>query len=183
MDDLWLQSQFKKNPHLGKTDLAVVLSLNASAISKMLSGTRQIKAREYLLMRKFFGLPTGDMPPPLRIEKMIDGGFFATEPKVGDFESKHGPPKYDLVTVPDAGMLPDFLPGEKLLLDRHDRLVASIGIYAFREKNSIRIRILDPHGEKMHVSALSQGREYKDRLILARNIHVIGRVVGKISWL
>jgi len=57
MDSTWLKTQFKLNPEKNKAGLAKVLGLGAPAISKILAGERQIKAAEYMLMRRYFGLP------------------------------------------------------------------------------------------------------------------------------
>ena len=58
MDSQWLKTQFKLNPKKSKAALARALALEPPAISKILAGTRQIKAQEYVKMRKFFDLVT-----------------------------------------------------------------------------------------------------------------------------
>jgi len=57
MNSEWLRTQFELHPSKSKADLARALRLKPSAISKILSQTRQIKANEYCEMRRFFGLP------------------------------------------------------------------------------------------------------------------------------
>ena len=57
MDSQWLQQQFSYYPDKSKSALARALNLESPAVSKILNGSRQIKAHEYLTMRKFFGLP------------------------------------------------------------------------------------------------------------------------------
>ena len=57
MDSQWLKEQFDCNPDKSKAGLARALNLEPPAISKILNGTRQIKAQEYNLMRQYFGLP------------------------------------------------------------------------------------------------------------------------------
>lgn len=58
MDQKWLEAQFKLYPDKKKSDLARTLKIGTPAISKILAGTREVKAHEYVGMRKFFGLPT-----------------------------------------------------------------------------------------------------------------------------
>lgn len=57
MDTQWLETQFDLNPQKSKAGLADAAGLAPSAISKILAGTRQIKAAEYIRMRQYFGLP------------------------------------------------------------------------------------------------------------------------------
>jgi len=58
MDAQWLEKQLKAHPDKTKAALARAIGLEPPAISKILNGTRQIKAREYDKMRQFFGLPS-----------------------------------------------------------------------------------------------------------------------------
>ena len=57
MDSQWLKIQLAAHPDKSKAELAKAVGLQASGISKILAGGRQIKANEYIAMRRFFGLP------------------------------------------------------------------------------------------------------------------------------
>ena len=56
MDYKWLQKQFEQFPTKNKVGLARALNMGMPAVSKMLNNTRQIKAREYIIMQRYFGL-------------------------------------------------------------------------------------------------------------------------------
>lgn len=56
MDYKWLQEQFEQFPGKNKAGLARALDMGMPAVSKMLNNTRQIKAREYIIMQRYFGL-------------------------------------------------------------------------------------------------------------------------------
>ena len=60
MDSQWLNRQFELYPTKTKARLADVLGLEPPAVSKILKGMRQIKAKEYALMRQYFGLSLED---------------------------------------------------------------------------------------------------------------------------
>ena len=132
MDSQWLKTQFQLHPDKSRADLARALDLDPPAISKILAGGRQIKAHEYIAMRRFFGLPVDG-------DRAVSGGYrlspFAHDRGLSDrtatsdqdawimpaklLESKtQAPPdKIRIFTVQDSSMEPDFMTGAQVLVD------------------------------------------------------------------
>ena len=181
MDDLWLKQQFKANPDKSKADLALFLGINASGVSKMLNGTRQIKAKEFLVMRKFFGMPVSGT----EIEKRKSGIQSYANLRAEDAASQKwaGPEqqKHQIFEVPDSEMTPDFLPGERVLVDISDRNIERSGIFALEENGRKLIRILEKSGTKIKISSLA--KDATKKTVSDKSIVVIGRVVAKLNWI
>ncbi|HEY8190105.1 MAG TPA: helix-turn-helix transcriptional regulator, partial [Micavibrio sp.] len=130
MDTEWLKLQFRLHPERNKAGLAEALGLGAPAISKILSGGRQIKAAEYIAMRRYFGLPVdgeraaksaparqddryvlaplpglaeGNAPPEIQDSWMIPARLLKSH-------TAAAPDQIRIFTVQEADMAPDFLP-------------------------------------------------------------------------
>src|SRR5262245_42565935 len=145
MDSQWLKTQFASNPGKTKAGLAETIGLEPPAISKILNGTRQIKAQEYILMREYFGLPSDGhaslkkSPATYTIKPLDgDGGFRDGQTPPADWvipasilSSRTSAPadKIRIFQVRENVMEPDFRNGEYVLVDISDKKPAPPGIF------------------------------------------------------
>lgn len=181
MDAKWLNDQFDKNPTKSKGDLSALLGMQASAISKMLAGTRQIKAREYMLMRKFFDMPTGDRADRKVAAALSDGILYAAEKSSAPWQTTNQK-SYDVIEVTDTSMIPDFLPGEKVLIDRNIDLDQKSGIFVIEEQDRPSVRILELMPQaKIKITTLS--KEQAAKIMPQARVKILGRVIAKLNWL
>lgn len=181
MDAQWLNQQFDKFPDKSKSDLSELLGIQPSGISKMLAGTRQIKAKEYMLMRKFFEQPGHGQSLGLKKTGILSNAG------MNDFISQgwtQGAPNqtYNVIEVSDAGMLPDFLPGERVLIDIKSGPDEKSGIFALEENGKTILRIIEKNSPlKLKISALSKDAPAK--LLPYGKVRILGRVIAKLNWL
>lgn len=181
MDAKWLTDQFEKNPAKSKGDLSEILGIQASGISKMLAGTRQIKAREYMLMRKFFGMP-GSGDAALRKSDGIQSysDLRVEDPSKQNWTAK--PSAYNVIEVSDSAMVPDFLPGERVLVDASSRPSERPGVFALEDQGKIVIRIAEQlSASKIALSSILKTTERKT--VTAGKLKILGRVIAKLNWL
>ncbi len=182
MDSKWLNRQFEIFPAKSKQALAESLGIQASGISKMLAGTRQIKAREYLLMRKFFDMPGDGSGAASRTLNIQSYDHLAAEDSATLlWTGKNGSPHYEVVEVSDSGMMPDFLPGERVLIDTRVKNALKPGLFAIEDQGKILIRSLEASGPKVKISALA--KDVESRTVPVAKISIKGRVIAKLNWL
>ncbi|PZP53484.1 MAG: hypothetical protein DI586_11005 [Micavibrio aeruginosavorus] len=181
MDAKWLNDQFDKNPEKSKGDLSDVLGIQASGISKMLAGTRQIKAKEYMLMRKFFDMPgTGDAVIRKSGSIQSSSALRAEDPSRQSWTTQT--PFYDVVEVIDSAMVPDFLPGERVLIDGSGKLEDRPGIFAIKHQGKTMIRIAEKiSASSIKLSSISKPSEAET--ISTIKLKILGRVIAKLNWL
>lgn len=211
MDSQWLKTQFALHPDLTRADLARTLALDPPAISKMLAGTRQIKAHEYVAMRRFFGLPTdGDraVSPGYRLQVLGTGMSAAkgaaaglgekgdAEREAGDdqdawimpaalLESRTGAPpeKIKIFAVRDNSMEPDFAVGAQVLVDLSDTVPSPPGVFILSDGVGHVIRQCDivPGEKPLQVNVQSR-TGISFRLTLDKAA-IVGRVIARLDWL
>ncbi|NCT41538.1 MAG: hypothetical protein GW778_07760 [Alphaproteobacteria bacterium] len=148
MDSMWLKKQFKNNPDKSKAGLARALRLEPPAISKILSGTRQIKAHEYNQMRLYFELPVdGERSNALpknayRLDILAGNDQMLKEPdeelrqdswvipaEILSARTQAPPNQIKIFTVKETLMEPDFRRGGHVLVDLSDTLPSPPGTF------------------------------------------------------
>ncbi len=202
MDTEWLKTQFKLNPDKTKAGLARALGLEPPAVSKIISGRRQIKAHEYVAMRKFFGMPTdgaraaqADMGRSYVIGT-LDTGMQEKAPQGEDdawvmpahlFENrtKAPPEKIRIFTVHGDAMLPDFKAGEQVLVDLSDVKPAPAGEFVVSDGMSHIIRQCEyvPHSDPPEIRLSALNKKYEAYNVPLEKAAIIGRVIAKLQWL
>lgn len=204
MDSSWLRAQFRSNPEKSKADLAEALGLGAPAVSKMLADRRQIKAQEYLAMRRFFGLPvdgesaarevTGDrryVIDPL-VANMGEKDYAPDQQDAWIMpasllqgRTKAAPGNIKIFAVQEKTMTPDFLPGEHVLVDLSDTQPSPPGVFIISDGLGFIIRHCAhiPYSQPPIVqlsTASDKDEPYRTTLDKAG---IIGRVIAKLEWL
>lgn len=207
MDSHWLNTQFKINPEKSKADLARSLGLDPPAISKILSGTRQIKAQEYLKMRAFFGMGGGDaflqntlqmhnnvLPVSSRnnVAHMAENNASQTDWEIPRALNRNirasvrddFPLYIALFRISDDMMSPDFLLDECVLVDKGDKIIKSPGAYIISDGYGFMARYCAPmineNGESdIVVSACNQ--YFEPQTLTGEDIIIMGRIIGKMQ--
>lgn len=201
MNDHWLQLQFKNNPEKSKSGLARALGLEPPAVSKILNGERQIKAREYAIMRQYFGLPTEEQDSFGMHNYRIQNFGTALDLKDGAYagssddwympasilqQKVSAPEKIKIFTIKDDLMAPDFKRHDTVLIDLSDRVPReTTGVYAISDGFSVMVRdcrIVDPSSAlKIELCARMHG--FTPTTLFLDDIKIIGRVVAQLQWL
>lgn len=183
MDAKWLNDQFSKFPDKSKSELSDLLDTQPSAISKMLAGTRQIKAREYMLMRKFFDMPVSGQSLSRKASSIQSYANLGAEDSAHqNWTSSSQSPRYQVIEVSDASMVPDFIPGERVLIDATSKINERSGIFAIEDQGRIQIRILEQNSASK-IKILSLAKDVPSKIVIAAKLHILGRVVAKLNWL
>lgn len=154
MNNYWLKTQFSRYPGKTKSGLAKALGLEPPAISKILNGTRQIKAREYAIMRDYFGLPANNDNVTKNnhrlqsfrtavdlIEKSCNGRADDWFIPINVLHDKgKTPDKIRIFTVEDDLMLPEFKRGDSVFVDLTDCCAAQSGVFVVSDGFGAMIR-------------------------------------------
>ncbi len=205
MDSQWLKKQFACNPDRSKTDLAHYLGLEPPAISKILNNTRQIKAQEYNLMRKFFGLPVdgeqaampenayrlealaGEQAPLLR-----DGADGAAPQEswilpagIVSQRTNAPPDKIKIFTVQENLMEPEFRRGEPVLVDMSDVEPSPAGTFIVSDGFGVMLRHCEfiPNSDPAEIKISARRKGYQTHTLKREDFNIIGRVIAKLQWL
>lgn len=201
MDRNWLKIQFDMHPEKTKADLAKALGLEASAISKILAGTRQIKASEYMNMRGFFGLPNdGERAENFGRDSYIlePLGLSEKENNPADsaqdswvmpaslFENRTSatPDKIKIFDIREDAMIPDFQKGEKVLVDLSDRSPSPAGVFVISDGMGHMIRqcAYVPHSDPAEIRFSAVNNKYDSFTMPLTKAEIIGRVIAKLQW-
>jgi transcriptional regulator with XRE-family HTH domain len=192
------------NPGKTKAGLAELLGLEPPAVSKILNGTRQIKAREYTLMRRYFGLPVdgeGAVTSPLARTLRVENGERVSVMQEGDaipysarpvcqpaldtlFDFRHGAGRYEVFQVRQSAMEPDFLKGESVLLDLTDIVPSPSGDFVISDgfEPMIRHCAFLPNTKPPMVNISARSGIFQPQTLSLDEFRIIGRVVGKVKW-
>lgn len=197
MDSQWLKTQFDLHPDKSRADLARTLALDPPAISKILAGGRQIKAHEYVAMRRFFGLPTDG-------ERAVAGGGYRLQTLVKGMAEKEHPEDQDawimpasllelrtgappekicIFTIRDNSMEPDFAVGAQVLVDLSDTTPSPPGVFILSDGLGHVLRQCDiiPGETPLQVNIQAKtGTAFRLPLL---NAAIIGRVIARLDWL
>lgn len=194
MDAQWLHMQFEQHPDKSKSGLAKALDLEPSAISKILTNHRQIKAQEYVIMRSYFGLPNDGEKSikPHNPEKHSNQNSLQ-EPE--DRKSQNSAWKIpgsktqnaheegiQIYKIRENVMAPEFKIGDHVAIDMTDTTPSPPGIFMISDGYGAFIRRceIEPGTEPAQVILkTNDSRENKN----LEDLEIIGRVVGKIEWL
>jgi transcriptional regulator with XRE-family HTH domain len=194
----WLRAQFTVHPDKNKAELARALGLEPPAISKILSGMRQIKAHEYLMMRRFFGLPVDGekaISPPAyagaHTGALHDSGDLL--PPEWDIPAAIQPARqqpqqdtaHNIFTVTDHFMEPAFTRDETVLIDPQDRTPTPSGTFVVSDRFSHMVRLCEmvPGSNPPEVNVMAADKSFQTQTLKLGDFEILGRVVGKVSWL
>jgi transcriptional regulator with XRE-family HTH domain len=189
MDAQWLKVQFRLHPEKSKADLARVLGLEPSAVSKILSEGRQIKAHEYIAMRHFFGLPVdGEKSLSLpgskdRLAKGLgdrDQAEWLVRAYVPRLASQGISDQLRVFRIEEAVMEPDYLLGDHVLVDTSLRNPQDSGVFVVCDGFTYMVRDCACVNGKVRVSA--RQKDFQVQILGRDEILLMGRVVGKIQW-
>lgn len=199
MDSQWLKMQFVNNPDKSKADLAKELGLEPPAISKILSNARQIKAKEYAIMRRFFGLPVDETQFVAHSTSNLKTNRNSSNPAFEDRMASDGQwkiPKQVLqkrLNMPTGSirifevtehlMEPEFNKGEHIAVDTSDHNIHHPGAFMISDGYCMMIRhcAINPKtDDEIKVSAASG--DFQDQTLPKDFIKVIGRVIAKMHW-
>jgi len=199
MDSRWLEAQFKLNPGKGKGDLAAALKLSPAAVSKILAGTRQIKAQEYIAMRRFFGLSVeqnnSTRTDSLTIAPLVSGLADKKEETPDESwtiparllrgRTKAAPDQIKIFAVQENAMTPDFLPGEHVLVDLSDTKPSPPGIFIVSDGMGHIIRQCAhvPQSNPPSVRLSARNESFGSYTLPAEKAGIVGRVIAKLQWL
>ena len=199
MNSQWLNVLFKTYPEKTKKSLADFLGMEPPAVSKMLNGTRQIKAEEYVAMRTFFGMGNdGDHAVTTRgsldVISKDSGRQFLTEGRLpsGQWDSaqniaqEHSNIVYKATMVienPDDYMEPDFKVGEKILVNLDDRTPDLKGVFVVSEGINYMVRecetVTNKGVSQFKISAKKD--DFVPQILEMNDLYIIGRVIGKVE--
>lgn len=192
MDASWLKTQLMLHPGKSKADLAKAVGLGAPAISKILKGTRQIKAQEYVLMREFFGMPSDghaavrghhatraskDSAALQESESAPGEWMIPSSLTSGD---KPGGEALRVFEVRDTFMEPDFRKGERVLVDLNDKTPAQGSVFVISDGFSNMLRYCEMAGQtgKIKLSALNK---FDPQMLSVNEFLIVGRVIAKLD--
>lgn len=204
MDRDWLKAQFRLNPDKTKAGLAKALGLEPPAISKILSGQRQIKAGEYVGMRRFFGYPEenperGRAPasPHNYTLKPLPSGFGEKKTETGSDDAwvmpasviskktSSSPDQIRIFSIQENAMVPDFMPGEQVLVDLSRTSPSPAGVFVVSDGMSHIVRQCEyvPHSDPPEVRFSARNSKYEAYTLPLEKAQIIGRVIAKLEWL
>lgn len=200
MDHEWLKTQFKLHPEKNKAELAKALGLEPPAISKVLAGKRQIKAHEYVAMRRFFGLPTDGERAVNRTENAYvlepleqqmqdrddgaDDDAWVIPAHIFENKTKAPPEKIKIFEVHGDAMVPDFLPGSHVLVDLSDVKPSPAGEFVVSDGHGHIIRqcAYVPHSDPPEIRLTALNKNYDAYTLMFEKTEIIGRVIAKLEW-
>lgn len=195
MDSQWLKTQFALNPAKSKADLAKELGLEPSAVSKILGGYRQIKAQEYLIMRRFFGLPVDGesvvwnhakssyaIQPLGEADEPLDGAEWILPASILSQRTNAPPEKIKIFQVRENAMEPDFKHGEYVLIDLSDQKPTPPGVFIVSDGfgHMIRHCAFIPRANPPTVRISANSENFHSQTLALSDFIVIGRVIAKL---
>jgi hypothetical protein len=202
MDSQWLKTQLACNPDKSKADLAKAIGLQASGISKILAGGRQIKAHEYIAMRRFFGLPV-DGEAAARASRSsssytilpLEEVFKENQDTVNlewvipanilNARTQAPPEKIKIFQVRENAMEPDFKQGEYVLVDLSDIKPSPPGVFLVSDGFGNMVRdcafVAKTNPPAVRISAKKEG--FLSQTLKLDDFVIIGRVIAKLMML
>ena len=201
MDAQWLKTQFETQPDKTKAALAQALGLEAPAVSKILSGIRQIKANEYMIMRAFFGLPidgeraarndnTYVLEPLEKKSGMLDSADDAQADWIlpADILQKRTqstPEHIKSFRVEDDKMAPDFKRDEHVLVDLEDCIPTPPGTFVVSDGFGYLLRNCEyvPNSDPAQIKISALDKHFQSQILNAEDFNLIGRVIAKLQWI
>jgi transcriptional regulator with XRE-family HTH domain len=198
MDSQWLNAQFRLNRDKNKADLARALGLEPPAVSKILAGTRQIKAQEYMIMREFFGLPVDGnrslRPAPMSHIDKKDTYFATDNPQdegswilpASIFKSRTNaaPENLKIFTVSEMTMEPEFRLGDPIIVDTADKIPSPPGIFMLSDGFGLVIRhcAMEPKSKPPVIKISASQKNFETQTTTLDDVEITGRVIAKLLW-
>ncbi|MBX2833820.1 MAG: helix-turn-helix domain-containing protein [Micavibrio sp.] len=195
----WLKAQFTRHKDKTKADLARELGLEPPAVSKILNGDRQVKAREYEIMRKFFGLPTHTRTSRAALnkdhtpqknnlrehEEDTDRDQWLIPAEITPNSSTISKEALSICEVLDNLMSPFFVKGEYVVLDTSDNVPSPEGIFAVSDKFNTMIRdcAIVAKSTPIKVKITARQNEFQQQTLKLSEFEILGRVIGKVNFL
>lgn len=200
----WLQAQFiihKGDKTKNKAALAKALGVEPSAISKILNYSRLIKAHEYVIMRRFFGLPVDGekaaQPHAVASSSNITSSQHSLSDSQMAFEPEFSIPSsiaknstdqthksLKSIRVTDHLMEPEFLRDSVVLIDPSDTTPHPSGVFAVSDKFTPMIRhcefVSGSTAGKVNITALD--RSFEPQVLKLQDFEILGRVIAKMEW-
>lgn len=203
MDGPWLKAQFEHNPDKSKADLARALNLEPPAISKILNGTRQIKAPEYQAMRRYFGLPVDgehavSPDKSYRLETLagtenslreddnaLDEDSWTIPASVMNQRTQTPPENVKIFTVQETVMEPDYKRGEQVVVDLSETTPSPPGAFILHDGFGYMLRLCEfvPKSDPPDIKISAPGQGFQTQTLPQSDIEIIGRVIAKLQWL
>lgn len=89
-----------------------------------------------------------------------------------------------IVTVHGDSMIPDFTPGERVMVDVTDRMPSPPGVFVVWDGFGLVLKRLEmvPYSEPARMRVVSTNASYEPRELPAERVRVSGRVIGKWHW-
>lgn len=200
----WLKTQFIAQPDKAKADLARMLGLEPPAISKILNGSRQIKAQEYITMRQFFGLPV-DGEKAARADNgayvlealqpegaLFDGAQATTGPSQWQIpadilsqRTQAPPDKIRIFKIEEPLMEPDFCRDEHVLVDLSDLAPSPAGAFVVSDGFSYMVRNCEiiAGSNPVDVKITTLKKSFQPQILRLDDFQIIGRVMAKLQWI
>lgn len=200
MDSQWLNKQFELFPHKTKAGLAEALGLEPPAVSKILKGMRQIKAKEYAIMRRYFGLPVdgqravspakGKSQESLNYADVLKDSVVDTPNSAWimpqnnpDAHSDHLSEALKIYKITDKFMAPDLDLGDYVLIDLLQTALEEKAVYILYDGQDYAARycvsLSDKEGD-IEVSAYSPA--FATQHLNFDDVEIVGRVIAKLDW-
>ena len=199
MDSEWLKLQFKMHPDKTKSGLAEALGLEPPAISKTLNGNRQIKAAEYVIMRRYFGLPVDGekaLQAPKNsylIESLNQDGFEDGEgfsdwilpASLLSERTEAQPEQVKIYQIQERVMEPEFKHGEHVLVDLSETNPSPPGVFVVSDGFGYLIRHCEfiPSSEPAEIKVSAADKSFQPQILELKEFKIIGRVIAKLQWI
>ncbi len=205
MDAQWLHAQFSHHRDKSKAALAQALGLEPPAVSKILSGVRQIKATEYIKMREFFGLPSGEkrdhegqtqsyVVDQLKSNHNLSDSANEVENSQSQWIlpaniiQKHTQSTSDVIKsfrVGDHMMAPDFKRDEHVLVDLSDKNPTPPGTFIVSDGFGHMLRNCEyvPNSNPVKIKITAHTQTYQPQILRREEFEILGRVIAKLQWL
>lgn len=202
MDAKWLNTQFQKKPSKSKAELARLLGLEAPAISKMLNGSRQIKAPEYVRMLDFF-----EIRPSKSGQSAEDSQNYVLKPleknnAMHDFDG-HGDgewvmpasvlaphtaapsDKVKIFDIKENMMEPDFRKGEHVMVDVTDKKPSPPGVFVVSDGFGTLTRYCEfmPNSKPPKIKISAYNSSFQPQILGENEFKIMGRVIAKLQWI
>lgn len=203
MDAEWLNQQFYKNPNKTKAGLADKLGLEPPAVSKILKGTRQIKAQEYMLMREYFGFnshnnidmryeqpsytlePLEHSPTLTEISNPSQNAEWVIPASILNKRTNAPPNLIKIFEVNENNMEPDFKQGENVLVDLSDQAPSPPGTFILHDGFGYMLRLCEfvPKSDPPEIKISAHKNGFHSQSLLQDDFEIIGRVIAKLQMI
>lgn len=190
MDRKWLKTLFENNPQKTQSALAKVLGVQPAAVTRILQGEREIKAREIAVIRQFFGLPRDN-----------DNGIQASsseavvpviDPEFGErwvlprsiLKGQTADPSgLEIMALKDSAMSPLLVTGNFLLIDKNSKNLDDSGVFVIETGSRRLVRRCEPVIASTPPSVRLITADTTPPQIVERDkVTVIGRVIARTEF-